>query len=512
MRALFLRIFLFTYFIVGLFGCQEGFSTDPDLDANINAGVPDGPIGEIGVFYPDGSIPEVPSLLLRGVVVTPAQVIPKGEVLTQGDRLTCVAESCEAELGASGAIKIDTGGIIFPGLIDSHNHTDYNYLPVWANPIKYGNHSQWQGSAAYKGAISGPHTEMKDPKGKDGKGGCDSDTDCSTGMCVQGKCENVLCEMIKYGEIRALIGGATVIQGTTLRKCADTLIRNVDLPYHGLGSGDTVRTSVLGVYSITNPEKLVSDLKSGSATAFIIHLGEGTDETARKEFDELEALGLLLPQVTIIHGTALGDKELAKVKATGMNLIWSPSSNLALYGETNNISAVWNMGIPFALSPDWTPSGEADILGELRRVWEFNKQQLGGLWSARDLVEMVTVKAAQAVKFENEIGELAVGKRADLLVIRGNTNAPYEALVTAKQAQVRLVILGGKVLYGDSVLMTSLVPNEYCESIDICGTAKILCVKEGEDTENKFNQTLTDIESALNFSYKPGILSLCTEN
>ena len=265
---------------------------------------------------------------------------------------------------------------------------------MWKNPKTYTNHKQWQSSSAYKTAVSGPHNDLESPDGTDGKGACTVHADCTTGLCQASKCVNLLCEMIKYGEIRSLIAGTTMIQGTLLRKCADTLIRNADLPYHGLPGGDTVRTNILGASTISNADKLREDLASGAVKAYVIHLGEGIDETARKEFDTLEALNLVVPGVVVIHGTALGAPELGKLAKAKIPMIWSPSSNLALYGKTNDIVAIRQLGIRISLAPDWTPSGEPNLLGELKVAAELNRTAFKGALTAKQLVEMVTIEPA----------------------------------------------------------------------------------------------------------------------
>ena len=62
-------------------------------------------------------------ILLKGTIVTP-EIVIDGEVLVEGDKITCVdaGTACEAMPGATGATIIDTKGIIAPGLIDTHNH------------------------------------------------------------------------------------------------------------------------------------------------------------------------------------------------------------------------------------------------------------------------------------------------------------------------------------------------------------------------------------------------------
>jgi len=272
-----------------------------------------------------------------------------------------------------------------------------------------------------------------------------------------------------------------------------------------------MKTNVIGVSTVDSAEaqKLLGEFTSGKTRSYVIHLAEGIDETARKEFDQLEQLGLLAPQVVVIHGTALGQTELGKLKQAGMPLIWSPSSNIDLYGGTNDIGQAKSLGLQIAIAPDWTPSGEPNMMDELRGAQALNTSKLGKIFSTKDLVLMATSKAAAALKFEGEIGSLKPGLRADLLVIEGDGAKPYDALVGAKLGQVRLVVVRGKALYGDPIFMSKLAPSSYCETITICSRSRVVCVKETAASDpNKLNQSLGDIISALANGYTPGILSL----
>ena len=42
-------------------------------------------------------------------------------------------------------------------------------------------------------------------------------------------------------------------------------------------------------------------------------------------------------------------------------MIWSPLSNLLLYGATVNIKAAVGRGRPLGLGPDWSPSGSKNL-------------------------------------------------------------------------------------------------------------------------------------------------------
>src|SRR5690242_14388111 len=68
--------------------------------------------------------------------------------------------------------------------------------------------------------------------------------------------------------------------------------------------------------------------------SFVVHLAEGVDNASRDEFATLKQKGLLKPQTAIIHGTAFEASEFQEMAQVGAKLIWSPASNLTLYGKT----------------------------------------------------------------------------------------------------------------------------------------------------------------------------------
>jgi 5-methylthioadenosine/S-adenosylhomocysteine deaminase len=75
-------------------------------------------------------------------------------------------------------------------------------------------------------------------------------------------------------------------------------------------------------------------IDAGTVNAVYVHLAEGVDPPSRNEFTALVAAGLLTPATIIIHGTALEPEDLDAVAAAGAKLVWSPQSNLRLYGRT----------------------------------------------------------------------------------------------------------------------------------------------------------------------------------
>src|SRR2546421_907606 len=135
------------------------------------------------------------ALVLVGTVVTfdPARpTLDPGAVYVGDDgRLAGVLGAADAPpSGFASARRIDTGGVIYPGLIDLHSHLAYNTLPLWeAARVPYKHHDLWpdeKHAPAYSTSISWP-----------------------TKVLGQTAAE----ALIKYVEVKALIGGTTAIQG-----------------------------------------------------------------------------------------------------------------------------------------------------------------------------------------------------------------------------------------------------------------------------------------------------------
>jgi 5-methylthioadenosine/S-adenosylhomocysteine deaminase len=70
-------------------------------------------------------------------------------------------------------------------------------------------------------------------------------------------------------------------------------------------------------------------------------------------------------------------KELAD---GGVGFIWSPRSNLELYGKTADIISARSAGMNIAIAPDWSPTGSTGMLTELSLAWKLNVGALGNVF------------------------------------------------------------------------------------------------------------------------------------
>jgi cytosine/adenosine deaminase-related metal-dependent hydrolase len=65
------------------------------------------------------------------------------------------------------------------------------------------------------------------------------------------------------------------------------------------------------------------------------------------------------------------------------------------------------------------------------------------------MFEMITINAAKSFWMQDRIGSLETGKLADILVLKGNTDDPYENLVEASMQDIELLVLEGTPIYGE---------------------------------------------------------------
>ncbi len=435
-------------------------------------------------------------LLLTGTILTPDQAID-GQVLIEGDKITCVAAGveCASAPGAAGATMIDTHGIIAPGMIDTHNHILFDVFDEddWTPSKVYTNHNDWTSEPRYAAMLDVKQCLVNDSQGKP--------TWCAN--TPYGTADGSLrCEFDKFGELKGLIAGTTSIVGLpgTSAACFGSIARSVDVSQNELGT-DSIQTSATFPPSKTSADGVCGNFASGTTTAYLIHCGEGTDARALAEFSTLSSVSttagcLLAPETTITHGVAFGMTEFASMAQHGVKLTWSPASNVSLYGATADIPTALTAGVTVALAPDWSMGGSQNLLDEMRFADAWDNAHFGDTLSAQQLLTMTTTNAATVLALGDRIGQIKEGYLADIAVYAGDTSKPYDAVLAATPKDVQLVMVGGNVLYGDPALVAAQAHQPACEALDVCGVQKSLCIATS-DSSNKLDQTFADIKAAL---------------
>lgn len=394
---------------------------------------------------------------LRGTLVLPDTIIDEGTVLVSDGVIA--ASGAQVNVPADVPV-IDTHGIIAPGFVDLHNHLTWNVFPRWKPAQEFGSRYDWQQKQVYQVTVATPHADMV--------------------------ADGFECAMERYAEVKALTEGETSVVGSLLSPCSDGLARNLDLPEAGSG----LKPALYNVFPLQMTEEQLTAAQAGlrdkTSTALLIHLAEGApnDASASREFAMLKGRGLLEPGVSLIHGVGLKPANFAEMAAHHVGLVWSPRSNIELYGDTADVASAKAAGVVIAVAPDWSITGSDGTLGELTwaSLWS---EGHGHLFSDKELVRMATVNAAELAGESSKLGSLEPGHLADLLVVtpklpleEGAKHDVWWALTHASAAQIELVTVSGNPVYGDAGMLKGFARGPV-QPLELCGVSKALLLRGG---------------------------------
>ena len=192
-------------------------------------------------------------------------------------------------------------------------------------------------------------------------------------------------------------------------------------------------------HSLEFSPDLVNRFRRAPASGpFIVHLGEAVDCRGREEIYRLDALGALDNLTVLVHGVALGRREMTLARARAASLVWCPSSNTFILGRTLK-AAVLTSGIRVALGTDSALSRQGCLLDELRLARRMLRVPVSRLY------QMVTREAAEIMRLPMGEGNLSQGAAADVLVVRDRGQTPAATLLGLRSCNIGMVMVGGEV-------------------------------------------------------------------
>lgn len=403
-------------------------------------------------------------LLIVADVLLPGKVIEGGAVLLDDKgQITCVGCDCVAK-ATDATWVICPDAVVSPGLIDAHNHVGWlNGKPWVASEANVDPAQRWEHRHDWR-------------KGKRG----------NAKVTVSGG--GAGNDQKAFGELRYVLTGSTAIFGSG---DLSGLMRDLDSTGSGKNGlnqpGALYNTFPLGdsggeMLSKGCAYPSIANSPGKSTDAFAPHVAEGIDAEARNEFLCMTGQGqgaaqLLDQRAALIHAVGLNATDMGTVAAKGMDIIWSPRSNVSLYGDTARVTIAHRMGVSIGLGADWVPSGSVNMLRELQCAAYLNDHHFGKTFSDDELWQMATIGGARALAMDDAIGLLKEGYAGDLAVYRKSGRKGHSAVVGAKTADVALVMRGGVVLAGNLAVIEKL--DDTCETLgDVCGVDKGVCVKK----------------------------------
>jgi cytosine/adenosine deaminase-related metal-dependent hydrolase len=293
--------------------------------------------------------------------------------------------------------------IAFPGLINSHDHLDFNLFPSLGEKL-YQNYTEW---------------------------GKQIHQDYSNEIAAILKIPTSLRE--HWGIYKNLICGVTtVVNHGPKIQVAEKLIRVIE----GGQNLHSVQFEKWWKIKLNNPFKLHKKV--------VIHVGEGIDESAKKEIDSLINWNLLKRSLIGIHGVAMEIGQVLAFKA----LIWCPQSNYFLLNATARINLIKKFrtvlfGTDSTLTSSWNIWDHLDLARSLKMLGD---QEL-----------YHTLNSNPAKIWQLASGKLEKGFAADMVIAKRKNNPDaFDAFFKIRPADLLLVMKNGKILLFDESLLPQL--------------------------------------------------------
>jgi hypothetical protein len=401
-----------------------------------------------------------PGLAIQSTLLTPTGPLD-GEMFIDGTgTITCVAASCSGTTGYLGATQIAcTSAVVAPGFVNAHDHTTYDFTAPAAEAhgdIRYQHRDEWHAGA--DGVTPLPDVP-------------------STGSA----------DLLAAAELRFVMSGVTSIvsAGGTAGLARNLAAYDDPSWLEGLSGtpvyfdtwplGDengTILTSGCAYPDITSTTSAFED------GVYAPHFAEGINPGAENELvcAESPSIGLVTSNTAVLHAVGTNARDVANIKAAGASVVWAPRSNISLYGNTMPVTEMKYAGVPIALGTDWLPTGSMNMLRELACASELNTKYFASTFDDQTLVGMATSTGATEMGFGNQIGSIAVGMVADIVIFATSGAKDFSVPINAASEDVALVLRGGTPLYGDALLVQAAGGPSTCEAMTMCGLSKSVCL------------------------------------
>lgn len=291
--------------------------------------------------------------------------------------------------------------LIFPGLINAHEHLQVNAVPPLASAEVFPNSYAW--IEAFQAHFN--------------------DADVMAALRVPKALR------LRHGALKNLLAGTTCVAHHDPWHWA---LDEADFPVallRNYGWGYALGWNSYG------PAVQQSFAQTPIDRPWMIHLAEGTDAVAQAELAQLDELGCLAAHSVLVHGVGLREQDIDRIIECGASVVWCPTSNQRLLGRTLHPRRLAEAG-RLALGTDSRLSGSRDLLEELRDV--AMRDEL----TPRQMLALVSTDAARVLRMPSH-GHLLAGAHADLLIVEDRGGHETSSLLGMARSEIRAVVCDG---------------------------------------------------------------------
>lgn len=383
----------------------------------------------------------------------------KQSLLIKNDLIAEIADEID-ESNVDKIIDAD-GKILLPGFINTHTHlsmtlfrglADDLSLDSWLNDHIWPMEANLNGDYCYIGALLGAVELIK------------SGTTTFSDMYFY--MEDVARAVDEAG-IRAVLSYGMIDFGDAEKREAE-LKENLELFKNCNGMADGRIKVFFGPHSpYTASEELLiktRQLADEYNMGIHIHVSETqkeiddiSAEKGLRPFEYLEKIGFLGPDVVAAHSVWLSDEEIEIIKKNDVKVSHNPCSNMKLASGIAPVSKLIENDICVSIGTDGASSNNnLDLIEELKTASLLQKVSTldPNVLNSHEAIAMGTIKGAEALGLDDEIGSIEVGKKADIILIDTNSanmvpdssTLTSNVIYSANGSNVDTTICNGKIL------------------------------------------------------------------
>ena len=412
-------------------------------------------------------------LVLGGTIVTmdsSRQVIDDGGIAVRAGRIVAIGSRAQIEARYTSRQRVNaTGKLITPGLINGHTHIPMVLFRGLADDLDL---QEWLTKYIFPAEAKNVTEDFVRVGTRLGlaemiRGG-------TTTYCDMYYFEDAIAEETSKAGVRGVLGETVIDFPVADNKTNAEAMTYVEKFVSRWKGNDLIVPAIAphAPYTVSEDHlKAVRAFSDRTGAAIVTHVSE-----TKRELDDsikakgaspvayLERIGFLSERVIAAHMVWPQGSDIEILKKRRVGVVHNPQSNMKLASGVAPVPKMMEQGVLLGLGTDGAASNndlnmweEMDTVAKLHKVFSGDPKVI----SAQQAFELATIRGAQALHLEKEIGSLEVGKRADLLLIERDSlnqiplyNIYSDLVYATKASDVEGVIINGRVVMQNRRLLT----------------------------------------------------------
>ena len=413
-------------------------------------------------------------IIHNGTIVTvnpDFDIIKDGIVCIKNGRLERIEPRSPGSLIPEANEIIDAkGGIIMPGLVNTHTHLPMSIFKGLADDLPL---MTWLNEHIFP-------AEAKHIKAETVRLGsflsCAEMILSGTTTCCDGYFfEDEVAKAVFDSGMRAILGqGVIDFPAPGVPEPSDNVNKAVRFTDKWYNKSLMITPSIFCHSPYTCSEETLKKAKHAALSKnllFQIHVAETKDERDRilseknsSPIKYLDSIGILDNNTLLVHSIWVDDDDIDIIANSGAKVSVCTESEMKLASGIAPVIKFLEAGIKVGLGTDGSASNnDLDLFNEMDVTAKLHKVNIldPTVMDAKTVFKLATIDGAGALGLDNEIGSLETGKQADIIIIDVNKphlvpmyNPVSHIVYSARGSDVQDVIIAGKVIVRDQKLLS----------------------------------------------------------